>query len=142
VVDEQRLYPEWEGEGGTGAAAGMLAARRALNELHAQLARDGYSQVYVDQVDPDVVAITRHEPHSRKVADTFYRAILDFPLREPLGGISTGNIEERPREVMLSRRSLRWSLPSFLSALPALEVEGESVENAVYRVVGYYDCNN
>lgn len=54
VVEEQRLYCEWgegaegegEGEGRVGAGTGLLAARRALNELHAELARDNYSQVY------------------------------------------------------------------------------------------------
>lgn len=68
VVDEERLYPEWgeEGEGRVGAGDGLLAARRALNELHVELARGGYSQVYVDQMDGDVVAITRHEPRERK----------------------------------------------------------------------------
>lgn len=69
VVDEERLYCEWgEGEGRVGAAAGMLAARRALNRLHVELARAGYSEVFVDQMDADTVAVTRHEPHSRKVS--------------------------------------------------------------------------
>lgn len=105
VVDERRLYAEWadeEGEGRVCAATGLLAARRALNDLHRQLAADGYSeasraagcgpvprarltlgrcdavtlgrsdallllQVYVDQMDDDVVAVTRHHPVTRQV---------------------------------------------------------------------------
>ncbi|CAK1603726.1 unnamed protein product [Parnassius mnemosyne] len=78
VVEESRLYCEWgedgvgEGagvgaaEGRVGGGSGLLAARRALNELHYQLAVDGYSEVYVDQMDADVIAVTRHEPRSRK----------------------------------------------------------------------------
>ncbi|XP_072940329.1 glycogen debranching enzyme isoform X2 [Epargyreus clarus] len=69
VVDETRLYAEWgdaDGEGRVGPAAGMLAARKALNALHVELAAAGYTQVYVDQMDADVVAVTRHEPRSRR----------------------------------------------------------------------------
>ncbi|XP_046960879.1 glycogen debranching enzyme [Vanessa cardui] len=73
VVDETRLYAEWgeteadEGlEGRVCGGAGLLAARRALNALHVELAAAGYSEVYVDQMDADVVAVTRHEPLSRK----------------------------------------------------------------------------
>ncbi|XP_061377922.1 glycogen debranching enzyme [Danaus plexippus] len=80
VVDEARLYAEWEeGEGeGVNASTGLIAARRALNDLHLHLAASGYSEVYVDQMDADVVAVTRHEPHSRKsvilVAFTAFKA--------------------------------------------------------------------
>ncbi|XP_026729867.1 glycogen debranching enzyme [Trichoplusia ni] len=79
VVDEARLYPEWADPAPAPAAAaadaqeprvgpdtGIVAAKRLLNELHFQLAADGYDEVYVDQMDTDVVAVTRHEPRSRK----------------------------------------------------------------------------
>lgn len=47
VVDEDRLYAEWgeEGEGRVHAGSGLIAARRALNDLHAELARQRYDQV-------------------------------------------------------------------------------------------------
>ncbi|CAG9126753.1 unnamed protein product [Plutella xylostella] len=61
VVSERRLYPLAEQ-----APAGMTAARRALNQLHQQLARDGYCESYVDQLDHDVLAVTRHHPRSRR----------------------------------------------------------------------------
>lgn len=74
VVDETRLYPIWgEGEKETsgeelrvGPSTGIVAAKRALNDLHKELALSGYSEVYVDQMDGDVVAVTRHEPRSRR----------------------------------------------------------------------------
>lgn len=69
VVDETRLYAQWgEGPERLAADVGMLAARRQLNLLHAELARQGYDEVFVDQMSEDVVAVTRHEPRSRKVS--------------------------------------------------------------------------
>ncbi|XP_028161356.1 glycogen debranching enzyme isoform X1 [Ostrinia furnacalis] len=85
VVDEARLYAEWgAGEGRVGAGAGLLAARRALNELHAELARAGYDQVFVDQVDADVVAVTRHEPRERR--SVVLVAFTAFAAPDPAAG--------------------------------------------------------
>lgn len=92
VVDESRLYCEWSdgaepAEGGVGSACGILAAKRALNELHLQLAQGGYDEVYVDQMDADVVAVTRHEPRSRRsviaVAFTAFRPPAAAARRAP-----------------------------------------------------------
>ncbi|XP_045534389.1 glycogen debranching enzyme [Papilio machaon] len=106
VVDESRLYSEWgeagagagpgagqgeaQGEGPEGVAVGagrvharcgMLSARRVLNALHYQLAAEGYDEVYVDQMDADVVAVTRHEPKSRK--SVILVAFTAFSAPEP-----------------------------------------------------------
>lgn len=66
VVDEVRQYPEWSdvniGPKYVGMHSGIIIAKRALNKLHFELGKAGYSQVFVDQVDPDVVAVTRHCP--------------------------------------------------------------------------------
>ncbi|CAH0407528.1 unnamed protein product [Chilo suppressalis] len=61
VVDETRLYPEWVDGGFV-----LTEARRTLNQLHLQLACEGYSELYVDQLDDHCVAITRHHPLTRK----------------------------------------------------------------------------
>ncbi|XP_060528992.1 glycogen debranching enzyme [Cylas formicarius] len=74
VVDETRQYTEWsdddelavENRRYVGKKSGIIAAKRALNELHYKLGRDGYNQVYVDQMDPDVVAVTRHNPETHQ----------------------------------------------------------------------------
>ncbi|CAG9760960.1 unnamed protein product [Ceutorhynchus assimilis] len=72
VVDETRQYTEWtENESSLSGNAqyinnktGIIAAKRALNDLHFKLGKEGYNQVYVDQMDPDIVAVTRHNPET------------------------------------------------------------------------------
>uniref|UniRef100_A0A8L8K969 Amylo-alpha-1,6-glucosidase n=1 Tax=Heligmosomoides polygyrus TaxID=6339 RepID=A0A8L8K969_HELPZ len=64
VVSEKRPYAKWGCE--TNDRSGIIEARRVLNELHLSLARANYTQaglgVFVDQMSPDVVGITRHNP--------------------------------------------------------------------------------
>lgn len=64
VVNEARQYQEWGN--GVDAKSGLIAARRALNALHGRLADDGFDQVYIDQMTPDVVAVTRHSPRTHE----------------------------------------------------------------------------
>ncbi|GMS83451.1 hypothetical protein PENTCL1PPCAC_5626 [Pristionchus entomophagus] len=59
VVEESRLYARWR-DGESSEETGLIGARRVLNQLHARLAKDGFDQVFVDQMSPDVVGITRH----------------------------------------------------------------------------------
>uniref|UniRef100_A0A1A9WR90 Glycogen debranching enzyme n=1 Tax=Glossina brevipalpis TaxID=37001 RepID=A0A1A9WR90_9MUSC len=60
IVDEKRTYQAWDKEADLNT--GIIAAKRALNTLHDQLAEKGFTQVFVDQMDPNVVAVTRHSP--------------------------------------------------------------------------------
>ncbi|XP_055387431.1 glycogen debranching enzyme [Condylostylus longicornis] len=64
VVDEERKYQEWGKN--VNFNTGIISAKRALNLLHGQLAEEGFSQVFVDQMHPDIVAITRHNPISHQ----------------------------------------------------------------------------
>ncbi|CAK6439145.1 unnamed protein product [Pipistrellus nathusii] len=72
VVAEERLYTKWNPEaspsnpGEVNFQSGILAARRAINALHQELGAGGFLQVYVDQVDEDIVAVTRHSPSSHQ----------------------------------------------------------------------------
>ena len=61
VVDEARTYA-----GASEANGGMRDARRALNELHCYLGKSGFTEIYVDQMNFDVVAITRHNPSTHQ----------------------------------------------------------------------------
>ncbi|WKX94508.1 hypothetical protein Q1695_011636 [Nippostrongylus brasiliensis] len=60
VVSEKRPYAKW-GEDAN-PKTGIIEARRILNDLHLSLARANYTQVFVDQMNPDIVGITRHNP--------------------------------------------------------------------------------
>ncbi|MGH0153006.1 UNVERIFIED_CONTAM: hypothetical protein FKN15_047322 [Acipenser sinensis] len=72
VVKEERFYPKWNptaqalSPGEVNLQSGIIAGKVALNKLHQELAAKGFGQVYVDQVDEDIVAVTRHCPSSHQ----------------------------------------------------------------------------
>ncbi|GJQ87827.1 hypothetical protein Trydic_g18672 [Trypoxylus dichotomus] len=74
VVDEKRQYTEWTDDQSLLAKnpryvsrnSGIISAKRAIHDLHFQLGMNGYDQVYVDQMDADIVAVTRHNPETEE----------------------------------------------------------------------------
>ena len=100
VVQEQRQYRGWSG---LSPDLAMLEARRELGALHARLAREGFSEVFVDQKSRDVVAVTRHCPATRRsvimVAHTHF-----FPGNTtPTTGIEVF-IEGQLKEILLEAK--------------------------------------
>ena len=63
VVTESRPYAGWSQ---ISCDSGMVRVRRELSSLHARLAREGFSEVFVDQKNRDIVAVTRHCPRDRR----------------------------------------------------------------------------
>jgi len=74
VISERRLYRKWrpvesdskpaDPETAVDSTAvdfgtGLIAVRRALNELHVKLAVEGFDEVGTDMVDDDIVVVTR-----------------------------------------------------------------------------------
>ncbi|KAK0167033.1 hypothetical protein PV327_004482 [Microctonus hyperodae] len=74
VVDEARQYTAWNdnvelsisNSKFVNDSTGIIAAKRALNNLHYNLGKQQFSQVFVDQIDSDIVAVTRHSPGSHE----------------------------------------------------------------------------
>ncbi|GAB0093565.1 Glycogen debranching enzyme [Sergentomyia squamirostris] len=64
VVDEEREYQEWGKV--VDNETGIIAAKKALNLLHGELAEKGFHEVFVDQMDFNIVAITRSCPATRE----------------------------------------------------------------------------
>ncbi|CAK9831681.1 Glycogen debranching enzyme [Anthophora retusa] len=69
VVDEARQYSAWTDDEClvdavklVGFKTGIIAGKKALNDLHYTLGQQKFSQVFVDQIDSDIVAVTRHSP--------------------------------------------------------------------------------
>ncbi|KAG5674403.1 hypothetical protein PVAND_004377 [Polypedilum vanderplanki] len=60
VVTEERQYQEWGKN--VNENSGIIAAKRALNDLHGLMGIEGYTEVFVDQMHPDIVAVTRQNP--------------------------------------------------------------------------------
>ncbi|XP_015794828.1 glycogen debranching enzyme-like [Tetranychus urticae] len=69
VVDEWRPYAFWTDSSGhehVSSSSGIILGKKVINELHKKLSVEGYSEIFVDQVNYDVVAITRHNPVNHK----------------------------------------------------------------------------
>ncbi|XP_028282971.1 glycogen debranching enzyme isoform X1 [Parambassis ranga] len=83
VVKEERFYPKWNPSatlaGETGPHTGIIAGKLALNKLHQELAAQGFIQVYVDQVDADIVAVTRHCPSTHQSVVAVSRTAFKDP---------------------------------------------------------------
>ncbi|KAI1280935.1 Glycogen debranching enzyme [Halotydeus destructor] len=73
IVTEKRKYALWTEDEKlpldgslVSSKSGILLAKKAFNDLHLRLGLEGYTQLFVDQVDGNVIAVTRHNPKNLK----------------------------------------------------------------------------
>ncbi|XP_029473325.1 glycogen debranching enzyme [Rhinatrema bivittatum] len=136
VVSEERFYTKWNPKATPGSPgevnlqSGIIAGKQAINRLHQELGAKGFIQVYVDQVDEDIVAVTRHCPHTHQsvvaVSRTAFRdPKTSFYSKEVPQMYIPGKIEE----VVLEARTMeRKATPygkdaSYINGLPEYTVE-------------------
>lgn len=78
VVSESRTYQKLED---IDVGKTIIPVKKALNDLHKYLGANGFKEVYVDQMDEDIVAITRHNPITHEsivlVAHTAFSSGVD-----------------------------------------------------------------
>jgi glycogen debranching enzyme len=77
VVDEKRQYQEW-GKHVT-EKTGIIAAKKFLNEFHGRLSEEGFNEVFVDQMNPDIVAVTRHHPKKHETYVLVAHTAFGYP---------------------------------------------------------------
>lgn len=111
VVDETRLYASWTDAAAKDASevdknTGIIAAKNALNLLHDHLGEEGFSQVFVDQMSEDIVAVTRHNPINHETV-----ILVSFTaFRQPGGctpvqpGVRNLRVEGQLAEIILEAR--------------------------------------
>ncbi|XP_030063489.1 glycogen debranching enzyme isoform X1 [Microcaecilia unicolor] len=136
VVSEERFYTKWNPKttvsspGEVNLQSGIIAGKQAINRLHQELGAKGFIQVYVDQVDEDIVAVTRHCPHTHQsvvaVSRTAFRdPKTSFYSKEVPQMCIPGKIEE----VVLEARTMeRKVMPyakneNYINGMPEYTVE-------------------
>ncbi|TSN03381.1 Glycogen debranching enzyme [Bagarius yarrelli] len=136
VVSEERFYQKWNPQakqpspGQVSLQTGIIAGKLALNRLHQELAANGFNQVFVDQVDEDIVAVTRHSPSSHQSVVAVCRTAFRNPKhhqysREVPPMFIPGKIEE----VVLEARTIETQAGSYkkdeksINGLPEFTME-------------------
>ncbi|XP_043941550.1 glycogen debranching enzyme isoform X2 [Protopterus annectens] len=136
VVSEERFYPKWNDDadpsnaGVVNLQSGIIAGKQAVNKLHQELASSGFLQVYVDQVDEDIVAVTRHSPNTHQsvvtVSRTAFRDPKKFQYRSDVPPMCIpGKIEEVVLEArIVERKPFSYKKdPKTINGMPEYTVE-------------------
>ena len=80
----------------------MMRARKAINELSEYMGSNGFSEIYVDSFDNDVVGVTRHNPVTHEsivlIAHTAFNGGMDMNCRR---GVKNLKVEGVLREIVL-----------------------------------------
>ncbi|CAB3411249.1 unnamed protein product [Caenorhabditis bovis] len=146
VVDEKRPYASWSNPKHVCPLKGIIRGRKVLNDLHAYMAEHGYNQVFVDQMDADIVGITRHNPISHETIVVVSHTAFSkhyVPRKYGLKHIPIGGILERALfEMKVIETSPEWEpenkecLVGLSNYLLGLNEEVDIEEASMFRLHG------
>ncbi|XP_050816886.1 glycogen debranching enzyme isoform X2 [Gopherus flavomarginatus] len=136
VVSEERFYAKWNPAatpstpGEVNFQTGIIAGRQAMNRLHQELGAKGFIQVYVDQVDEDIVAVTRHCPNTHQSVVAVSRTAFRDPKTSSYSKeVPQMCIPGKIEEVVLEARTIERNVSPykkdehFINGLPNYTVE-------------------
>ncbi|XP_065200578.1 glycogen debranching enzyme isoform X2 [Planococcus citri] len=108
VVEETRTYMEW-GNDQVVEDTGIVSGKKALNDLHYYLGKNGFKQVFVDQINSDIVCVTRHNRVSHETVILIAYTAFWYPnpsaSGEGFGVTVTGRVENVLLEAYLENRT-------------------------------------
>uniref|UniRef100_A0A8R1HSN3 Glycogen debranching enzyme n=1 Tax=Caenorhabditis japonica TaxID=281687 RepID=A0A8R1HSN3_CAEJA len=114
VVSEKRPYASWTQTSQVSSSKGIIAGRKILNQLHAWLALHGYTQVFVDQMNADIVGITRHNPVTHETVVVVSHTAFSKHYNHHSGGLKHipigGVLEKALFEMKLTETSPEWGV--------------------------------
>ncbi|CAI2335505.1 unnamed protein product [Caenorhabditis sp. 36 PRJEB53466] len=112
VVSEKRPYASWLQPLDVSAAKGIISGRKILNNLHSWLALNGYTQVFVDQMNTDIVGITRHNPTTHETVVVVSHTAFSKHYNQHVGGLKHipigGVLEKVLFEMKLNETAKEW----------------------------------
>ncbi|XP_064607423.1 glycogen debranching enzyme-like isoform X2 [Liolophura sinensis] len=106
VVSEKRVYSSWSDnesdEGHVTLTSGIIAGKKVLNKLHYRLGIEGFNQVFVDQVDSNIVSVTRHKPSTHESVVLVCHTSFQFPVNpRDTGHIRPLSLSGKVEEILL-----------------------------------------
>jgi len=125
VVNERRVYTYWNEEDEelissvktVSPRTGIISARILLNDLHKNIQKNGYTEIFVDQVDFNTVAVTRFNPALMRsvilVARTvFFQSSYEQTAIRPLN--IAGKIKNVLFEMKMTGKSNKYKADEFV----------------------------
>ncbi|TGZ58141.1 hypothetical protein CRM22_009755 [Opisthorchis felineus] len=91
VVKEKRLYAKWPER--VNENTSLVAVKSALNELHAWLSYQGFTETFVDQCSANVIAVTRICPSTRESVLLIAHTAFSYDI------VNQGRVDFKPLEV-------------------------------------------